>query len=371
MRDDFLEFGGQPFKFPESCSDRYGPYLNPIPSHGSTPLGGNAFEDLPKLIERIDSVTGYRMPAERKLLRGLLQRVIDHLTGHLPLALDTGTVSVEQHAMLRVTNKALEDEVFALREELHRLHDEFTDERSLLNKCMEGAMPARTAHAISVKAANDLHAYLTCLINTHPYYDEAFTPGTGNPGRLPLDALTCAFPTRRSLALATSQQILAINGVGQVTLTKVVETFKADNMPAFCAIDVPDFDNQYGHWRRVNGINRREEYRWTLPDFLLGEGAHVVRKFNGASYLAVAFNQADNPLQAPVGNSANNRIRKQASPPTSEPSRGIDRPQHGNLADKLEDDDIPWAWPPTSTAEAPEPSSSRSAIGCSALQSDP
>lgn len=217
MRDDFLEFGGQPFKFPESCSDRYGPYLNPIPSHGSTPLGGNAFEDLPKLIERIDSVTGYRMPAERKLLRGLLQRVIDHLTGHLPLALDTGTVSVEQHAMLRVTNKALEDEVFALREELHRLHDEFTDERSLLNKCMEGAMPARTAHAISVKAANDLHAYLTCLINTHPYYDEPFTPGTGNPGRLPLDALTCAFPTRRSLALATSQQILAIAQRGRIT----------------------------------------------------------------------------------------------------------------------------------------------------------
>lgn len=361
--DDFLEFGGKPFADPESCTDRPYRTLSQMHLHGTAQLSGNAFKDLPQLIERIDSVTSTRLSKERSLLRGLLERVIEHLTGDRSLALSSGTVSAEQYAMLRVTNQALEDDALALRRECNKLHEELNNERFLLNKYMEGAMAGRAAHTITVRTANELHKHLLQLINTHPYYETEFNPIGDKLGRLPLAKLKSVFPTKRNLALTSAQDILAIEGVGPVTLGKIIEVFKADDMPAFCTLSLPDLEKQYGDWlwpwRYVNRTNQQADYRWALPDCLLGAGAHVVRKFNGASYLSVAFNQADNPSQASVDSS------------TSEPSPGIDRPQHENLADELDDDDIPWAWPPTSTAEAPEPSNSRSAIGCSALQSDP
>lgn len=274
------EFGGLYYSFPKSCTpDVYYVKNNVDRSFFDFRLSGDVFYDFPYLIEKLRVYSwreGYAR--ERSIIKEELNRAIQRLLSDSVPTEPEGPCSRVVAAVLKVEKVALLDYAKELEDKIQSLHEENMRLTELNNIYKIGALPARTAHKISVNSANKLYAVFMKLIESSLYDGE-------NDFNNAL--LQDVFKSKRELASATSKDILDVRGVGLATLIKVKAYFEEANLPCVASITFNEAGLGCFNWASVANLCARPEYKWTLPDYLFGEGKYLIQDSTGYSKLRV------------------------------------------------------------------------------------
>lgn len=160
-------------------------------------------------------------------------------------------------ASMRLNLKAMEVQVAKYQDAAQQCRD-------IVDTMRRGFQISRTAHQVSLRAANELYeAHLHNI--RHAYPESVKLADSGLPKGLCTRLKNGGCDTLESLALLSADDILAINEIGPGSLEKICNFFVRKNLPALSLVTRHIADVVPMNWRSVNSRNQDVNYRWEVP----------------------------------------------------------------------------------------------------------
>lgn len=290
------DFGYSPYNYPYSVRDlKPTPIIFNLRPHGAK-LSGDSYDDLISVLSRIKTFSDPDS-IDSKIVKDSVQTFLEYLCGQRGVNYTAGTVCIEQLSISKIERDLLRDENKKLHGEISHANAMNNSLTTALNSYRVGSLAGRTTHQLCLYASNECYVMITNLIKSSALYDKAIEiPGIG---KNTLATLRSTFGRLSDLALATTEVILSLDGVGPVTLEKIICFFNDINLPAVCVISWKLGEKL--HWRAVSTISSIDDYKWKLPSFMFPFEAALTRREGGASSLEV-INLEENHYGGPLKN---------------------------------------------------------------------
>lgn len=290
------DFGYSPYNYPYSVRDlKPTPIIFNLRPHGAK-LSGDSYDDLISVLTRIKTFSDPES-IDSKIVKDSVQTFLEYLCGQRGVNYTAGTVCIEQLSISKIERDLLRDENKKLHGEIFHANAMNNSLTTLINSYRVGSLAGRTTHQLCLYASNECYVMITNLIKSSALYDkEIEIPGVG---KTTLATLRSTFGRLSDLALATKEVILSLDGVGRVTLGKIITFFIDTNLPAVCVISWKLGERL--NWRAVSTISSIDDYKWKLPSFMFPYEAALTRKEGGTSSLEV-INLEENHYGGPLKN---------------------------------------------------------------------